>query len=290
MRIEFTIIFSILVIILTVCTVSSMNSKKIIGKSVAFFVCSIIPPVIGNLIIVCSRDRFPAMLGYYVYFLGMDIIMYAMLRFTIRYCRIKRPNKVLEYGICTLLIADVIQYALNPIFHHAFDIESIIYEDSTYYRLIPGTGQTYHRIIDYAVFVFVILVFLIKSLRSIRIYAERYLIILLALVVGGVWETFYIFSRTPIDRSMIGFAVVGILVYFFALYYRPMKLLDRMLAGMASELPEALYFFDDNGQCIWANDRGIKLAGITDEDYTQAESILSEMFEISDMKSNDWKT
>ena len=288
MRIEFTIIFSLLVIILTVCTIASMNSRKIIGKSVAFFVCSIIPPVIGNLIIVCAKDKFPAMLGYYIYFLGMDIVMYAMLRFTVRYCRIKRPNKILEYGVYALLTADVIQYAFNPVFHQAFDTEPIMYEGDLYFRLIPKLGQTYHRIVDYAIFTIVLFLFLIKSIRSVRIYAERYLIILLALVVGGVWETFYIFSRTPIDRSMIGFAVVGILVYFFALYYRPLRLLDRMLAGMASEMPEALYFFDDNGLCIWANDRGIKLADINDDDYAQAESRLTELFGDLNIKDDEW--
>lgn len=288
MRIEFSIIFSILVIILTVCTILSMNSKKIIGKSVAFFVCSIIPPVIGNLIIICSANKFPAMVGYYIYFLGMDTIMYAMLRFTVRYCRIRRPNKILEYGIYVLLTADVIQYAFNPIFHHAFDAEPIMYEGDVYFHLIPKLGQTYHRIVDYGIFTLVVIVFLIKSIRSVRIYAERYAIILLALIIGGIWETFYIFSGIPIDRSMIGFAVVGILVYFFALYYRPLRLLDRMLAGMASELPEALYFFDDNGQCIWANDRGIKLAGIADEDYAQAEKLLSSMFGELDIKGDDW--
>ena len=288
MRIEFTIIFSILVIILTVCMISSMNSKKIIGKSVAFFVCSIIPPVIGNLIIVCSRDKFPAMVGYYIYFLGMDIIMYALLRFTVRYCRIRRLNKVLEYGIYALLAADVVQYAFNPIFRQAFDTEPFMYEGSIYFCLIPKLGQTYHRIVDYAIFGLVVIIFLVKSIRSVRIYAERYLIILLALIIGGVWETFYIFSRTPIDRSMIGFAVVGILVYFFALYYRPLRLLDRMLAGMASEMPEALYFFDASGLCIWANDSGIKLAGITEDDYAQAESLLSKMFGELNIKNDDW--
>lgn len=290
MRIEFTIIFSLLIIILTVCTVSSMQSKKIIGKSVAFLVCSLIPPVIGNLIIICSTDKFPSMLGYYVYFLGMDAVMYALLRFTLRYCRITRPNKIVQFTIDALLIIDVIQYSFNPVFTHAFDTEPILVEGNLYFRLIPKLGQTYHRILDYGIFAFVLFIFLIKTLRSIKIYAERYLIIMLALVIGGVWETFYIFSGTPIDRSMIGFVVFGILTYFFALYYRPLRLLDRMLAGLASELPEALYFFDSNGLCIWANDRGIKLAGISDDDYARAESQLKEMFGEFDLKAEEWST
>ena len=61
------------------------------------------------------------------------------------------------------------------------------------------------------------------------------------MIVGGLWQTFYIFSRTPVDTSMIGFAVFGLLVFFFALYYRPLRLLDRMLANIASELKEALF-------------------------------------------------
>lgn len=290
MRIEFTIIFSLLILILTVCTVSSMQSKKIIGKSVAFLVCSLIPPVIGNLIIICSTDKFPSMLGYYVYFLGMDAVMYALLRFTLRYCRITRPNKIVQFTIDALLIIDVIQYSFNPVFTHAFDTEPVLFEGNLYFRLIPKLGQTYHRILDYGIFAFVFFVFLIKTIRSIKIYAERYLIMLIAMVVACVWESFYIFSGTPIDRSMIGFAIFGILTYFFALYYRPLKLLDRMLAGMASELPEALYFFDSSGLCIWANDRGIKLADITDDDYALAESQLKDMFGEFDLKTEEWST
>ena len=63
-----------------------------------------------------------------------------------------------------------------------------------------------------------------------------------------------------------------------------------MLAGMASELPEALYFFDSNGLCIWANAHGIELVGITDDDYTRAESRLKEMFGEFDFKKPEWST
>lgn len=290
MRVEFTIIFSLLILILTVCTISSMRSKKIIGKSVAFLVCTLIPPVIGNLIIICSTDRFPSMVGYYIYFLGMDAVMYALLRFTIRYCRITKPNKIVKYSISVLLILDVIQYAFNPVFGHAFETEPFMFDGNLYFRLIPKLGQTYHRIVDYGIYAFVLFIFLLKTVRSIKIYAERYIIMLVAMLVVGIWESFYIFSGTPIDRSMIGFAVFGILTYFFALYYRPLKLLDKMLAGMASELPEALYFFDSNGTCIWSNSKGIELTGIADEDYSRAESKLKDMFGEFDLKTDEWST
>ena len=63
------------------------------------------------------------------------------------------------------------------------------------------------------------------------------------MIITTIWETAYIFSRAPIDRAMIGFGVFGLLVYYLALFYRPLRLLDSMLANMASEIPEALFFF-----------------------------------------------
>ncbi|MCR5204639.1 MAG: EAL domain-containing protein [Lachnospiraceae bacterium] len=290
MRVEYAIIFSILCIILTVCTITAMQQRrsKAIGGAVAFFVCSLLPPVTGNLIIVCTQNRYVAEVGYYVYFLGMDVMVYSLLRLTFSYCRISWHNKTVKYIVYSLFAIDVLQYALNPYLRQAFDTEPLIVENETYYKLVPFTGQLYHRILDYGVFFFVLGVFFIKMIRSIRINRERYSVIFLSLVVGGVWETFYIFSGTPIDRSMIGFVVIGLLVYYFALFYRPMRLLDSMLANMTSELPEALYFFDNNGLCIWANRPGTELAAISEEDYSKAEVKLTELFGELDLEKNEW--
>ena len=289
MRIEFAVVFAILSIVLTVCTISAIHSRKVIGRAVAFFVCSLIPIVVGNLIIICTPIKFTAMIGYYLYFLGMDTMVFSLLRFTFNYCHIRWKNKPLKYFVYLLLIADVVQYSLNPIFRQAFDTEPIYVENETYYRLIPKLGQTYHRIVDYGLFFVIVVIFFVKMIRSVRIYRERYSIILFAMVVGGLWETFYIFSGTPIESSMIGIGICGILIYYFALYYRPMRLLDRMLADMASQLPEALFFFDTNGVCIWANNPGIRLANIEGEDYSQAENLLGDIFGEIDMKADgEW--
>jgi GGDEF domain-containing protein len=51
-----------------------------------------------------------------------------------------------------------------------------------------------------------------------------------------------------------------------------------MLANIASQLPEAMFFFDHNGTCIWANQPGIKLAGIEDENFETASASLTEIF------------
>ena len=67
-----------------------------------------------------------------------------------------------------------------------------------------------------------------------------------------------------------------------------MRLLDWILSDIASELPEALFFFDDSGQCIWANVLGIRLTGIEDGEYDDASGRLEELFGALDRADAEW--
>ena len=281
MRKAFASLIIILTAVLCVCIFFARRSRRPIGKSVAALICSLIPPMIGNMLIIVTPDHIVADIGSYMYFLGMDLIMFFLARFTVRYCDI-REIKPLTMLIHALLLADAVQILLNPFFHHAFDHESIIFDGAVYYRLVPHLGQTFHRIAVYGVLAIILTRFTVMTVRSPRVDAERYAVILISLIIIALWQTFYIFSRTPIDRSMIGFGVFGLLVFYFALYYKPVRLLNRMMAGIVGEMPEALFFFEKSGKCIWANDPGVNMTGIMPGEYAAAKEILTKRFGILD--------
>lgn len=282
MRLGFSALFLFLIGALSVCSVMAYRSRKRIGRSVALLTGSLIPPVIGNLVIIASSDATLSTVGYYVYFLGMDLVMFSLVHFTFEYCSITWPNKILRNMFYALLAIDVIQYILNPSLGQAFATEPIVVEGMAYYRLIPFAGQAFHRVLDYSIFIGVLVVFLVKAIRTPRITAERYWLILVSMVAIGLWQTFYIVSGTPVDRSMIGYGVFGLLVYYFALQYRAMRLLDRMLATVASQIPEALYFFDSASHCIWANNRGSELIHISEDEYDRAPDLLRERLNLNE--------
>lgn len=273
MRITFTIIFSCQIIALAICAALARRSPKTIARPVMFLLLALIPPVAGNLILVISTQHTLSLIGCYIYFLGMDLVMAALVQFTRVYCFL-RQSKII-YVFYTILTLDAIQILANLFTGHAFGMEEIIAYGSPYYRLIPYFGQTIHRIVDYGIVGIVLVIFLVKAIRSPRINSERYIVILITMIITTIWETLYIFSRTPVDRSMIGFGVFGLLVYYFSLYYRPLRLLDSMLATVASEMPDALFFFEQNGHCIWVNKKGIELAGIEDENFETVPQRLS---------------
>ncbi len=286
MRKAFASVIMILTAVLCVCIFFARRSRKPIGKNVAAVIAALIPPMIGNLLIIMTQEHLVADIGSYMYFLGMDLIMFAMARFTIRYCDIQ-GHKALLYVICILLAVDTVQLLLNPVFHHAFDHEAIEFDGAIYYRLVPYPGQTFHRIVVYGVLAIFLTRYTVMTIRSPRVDAERYLVILLAMVFTALWQTFYIFSRTPIDRSMIGFGVFGLLIFYFALYYRPVRLLNRMMAGIVGEMPDALFFLDKNSKCIWANEPGIAMTGIMPGEYQAAKEALEKRFGNLDVE-DEW--
>ena len=288
MRITLSVTFSILIISLIVCMVFSMRSKKAVGKAVAFLLAGMATPVLGNLIIITSSSQLVSTVGYYVYFLGMDVAVYSSWYFTHIYCDIGKPKKSLMIPILLLFGADAVLYALNPFLSWSFSTEIIQVEERAYYRLVPYLGQTYHRVICYGLFFVVLVIFAVKTVKATRVYKEKYRVILFSMIAIVAVESYYIFSRQPMDISMVGFGVFGLLVYFFALKYRPLKLLDRMLAGMASEMPEALFFFDRTGKCIWTNEPGKNLIGISKDNYDEVKDDLIFLFGDLDFKSSGW--
>lgn len=290
MRIALSVIFCFLIALLVVCAVLAFRSHKPIGKSVGIFVSSLVPPVAGNLLIIASIYEGVSAFGCYIYFLGMNLVMAAVARFTFDYCNIKKYRKVISITVYVILILDSIQLLLNIFTHHAFTIESITAYGSVYYRFIPLWGQTIHRVVDYVILAGVLLTFIVETIVTPKVYSERYLVILLAMIAVSAWQTFYIFSRTPVDISMTGFAVFGLLVFLLSLYYRPFRLLDRMLATIASRMPEALIFFDTNDRCIWINKKASELLGVEDDDLDDVSRILINKLGIYQKEGAEWST
>ena len=289
MRIAFSIIFVVLILVLSFCAIVSFKSRKPNGKSVALLVASLIPPVVGNLLIIASIYESLSLIGCYFYFLGMNLVMGATINFTFDYCGINKHKNVIKTVLYTVLILDGIQLLLNIFTHHAFGFENIEVYGSVYYRFIPYWGQTIHRVVDYTILGGVLITFIVKTIISPKVYSERYLVILFAMLAVAAWQTFYIVSRTPVDVSMTGFGVFGVLVFLLALFYRPLRLLDRMLAALASRMSEALFFFDTTGRCIWVNERANNLLHLDEDNLPNASDLLKEKFGQFEKEGDDWK-
>lgn len=288
MRIGFSIVYAILIAVLLFCAVKSFRSNKSIGRSVGLLNLSLIPPLIGNLVIIVSSIRELSFVGCYIYFLGMDLVMLALVRFTVEYCSVIVMGKLKRTVMYAAIVLDAVQLILNLFFAHAFDLEVIQVQGAPYYRLVPLWGQLVHRAVDYTIFFSVIVIFFIAVVRTAKIYRERYSVLLVTMLLISAWQTFYIVSRTPVDRSVLSYGVFGILVFYLSLYYRPLRLLDNMLSNIASKMTEALFVYAPTGKCIWANETGLKLLDVGKDELEQVSSRLKKMFGERPFSNKDW--
>lgn len=269
------------------CAWISSRSEMDIAPKVTHFLISLLPPVVGNLIIIVAHTEGFSLFGRYLYATGIDITMYCLLDFTLQYCGLKW-NKTLHRITVACVALDIGQLLCNPFFGHAFAPDRMMAYGAPYYNVKSYFGRNIHLALVYLIMAVVLAILITKSIRGARIYSEKYSIICLLLLFTGVWEVFYIFSRTPVKRSVIAYGVFGILVFYFSLYYRPMRLLDHLLADVASRMTDGLFFFDENGKCVWADDHGFRLIGIRSSDSAHIMEKLNELFPGLELEKSDW--
>lgn len=284
-RLLFSIILGALSIAMIVCGYFARIANKRISVSLCSLIYSLSWPIFGNMLVIATSNEIVATAGYYMYFIGMDVIMYTLMEFTLQYCNIKWPSKYLKYFVYGSLAVDSIQILLNVFFHHAFVLEPRMVEGRLYYGFEAFIFQNIHRFIVYAVFISVIVIFIFKMIKAQSVQKERYAYILLTMELVGVWETAYIFSESPIDRSMLGFGVFGLLTFYFAIHYKPVRLLHNMLANVASRRNVGYFCFDLENKCFWANEVAKSLISLNDENIEEANQVLYDKF--GDLEVNE---
>ena len=289
MRLAFGIMFLAIIAALAVCARVAGHSGKRIGSAASILLASLILPMAGNMIIILSSGKVFSLIGCYLYYIGLDVAIAALIHFTFVYCGISCPRKWVGHAVHFLLLADVIQLLLNLFFHHAFRLTAVEVEGYPYYKMIPLWGQQFHRALDYVLLAGVIIIFIVRLIRAPRLQTERYSVILFALILVTAWETAYIFSGAPIDRSMIGFGVFGLLIFYFSVSYRPVRLLDRMLAGVVSRQKNPIFFFDEGKRCIWMNRAGGEFLDLEENDLEAAEAKLKKAFGALHPNLEEWK-
>ena len=289
MRLAFGFLFSAIIIAMGICTWIARHSGKRIGFAAAGLLAPLMLPMAGNLIIILSSDRTLSLIGCYIYYIGLDISIAALLHFSHVYCRIEQFRKWFQCLTFFLLTVDVIQLILNLFFHHAFELTVIEVDGFPYWKMVPLWGQQFHRAVDYLILAGIIVGFIIRLRRAPKLQKERYSVILFTLILVSAWETAYIFSGAPIDRSMIGFGVFGLLIFYFSLYYRPRRLLDRMLGNMVSERKYPIFYFDEDKQCIWMNRAGAQILDLEENELDKAQAELKRLFSSLHPGQAEWQ-
>lgn len=289
-------VLSILIVSLIICIILTRKSNRKIKNSVMWMVSSLITPLLGNLIIININSETIAYITYHIYYISTNIVLLALLNFTEKYCvntnniiasKKKHRRPILLYVI---LYCDILQLALNCIFNHVFHLEETLIDGSKYYDATYSIGMYIHMGIHYLIFTACILIFIIFVTKSPKIFKEKYAIVLLALTGVAIWQTLHVILHEPINTSMIGYGLFGIMLYCLTIVYRPMRLLDHMLSNIASNMPSAMILYDPNNQCIWINKKARILLNLNNNQLDKVNETLKEILgDLTEFSDNNNK-
>ena len=161
----------------------------------------------GNLILISTDQWLLSQIGCYLYYVGIDWSVIVVLRFSCLYCSVPYMGTKWRIIANAIIAIDIVQLLINPLTGHAFTTVQTLVDGAAYYALVPFAGQIFHRVIAYGIFFVAFGIVAYKTFTASRLYIERYLVLLLCMLICCLWETYYIFSGAPIDRSMISFGV-----------------------------------------------------------------------------------
>ena len=151
---------------------------------------------------------------------------------------------------------DFIMLLGNHWFHNAFGLSEIVLENGhIYYKYYSFWYHGIHLAFSYAMTAALIILLIMKLTHTAAIYREKYFVMLGTVLVIGVWELYYVVNKSILEYSMISYAVLPVIVAFFALVYKPYFATYRMFKEVMLNISEAIFFNDDKNDCIYINTR-----------------------------------
>ncbi len=258
--VTFITILSILTLVLFFCTYRTGKSKKPISKVMTQLMVSALFTVSSNVFIILSQNALVGGIGYACYFVSTNWMLAYMLRFCAEYCDYSYRKTKWERIAGLFLGIDTISIFLNPFLNHVFKMEQVVLDDGHIYFKYESLWYHYiHLGITYVIVAACMIVMIVKITKTSSLYREKYIVIEFSIIVVAVWEMYYILNKSVLEYSMISYLTMAILIYFFAIEYKPYIATYRMFNEVVTNISEAIFFFDDNYKCIYMNRRAREL-------------------------------
>ncbi len=277
MKFWFMTELSVMTVVTLLCIIRAIRSRNEMAGPVAYFLASIIVPLLGNIVLCMSENPVICNAGYLLYLMGTNLVIFTLNDFSRQYCGFGPLRPLYRNIIVAVLTADSISVFLNIIFVHCYTLEETVLESGEiYYVLNSRLGHKIHLAISAIILLMIAGLFVRKIHSCAVLYLERYLVILLSIIIVVVWEYYNVLMERTIDRSMVGLALGGVLVCFFAIDYRPVFLKMTLHDLLISNMSDAVLFFDADGRPFYSNKAAASMFGITKVNLPSGAKILGE--------------
>ncbi|MBQ5422869.1 MAG: EAL domain-containing protein, partial [Clostridiales bacterium] len=217
-------------------------------------------PLVSNLVAVVTPEQFIAEICYLFYLVGLNLFAYMLLAFIMDFCEIKYRGSRQKTLITLLVLVNTASLCLNPFFHHVFVVKPDYFPNGDLFFVVESN---FGRYLNFAVVVFVVCisiqVLIVRMRRLATVYYRKYLIITAVLVIDVLLEFYFMFSDAPVDHTISAYTILGIILYYFTLIYKPTRIARNLADAVVKNHTDGIIFYDYDVNALYANDEAYKI-------------------------------
>lgn len=223
-----------------------------------------------------------ASIAYSLVFISTVCLTYFLIEYAKQFTNLDIIFPKFNIVLRVLIGIDIILLALNPIFEKNVSFFTVIYNGEVYFQFKPYLLFDIHLGICYVCIVFFVCMFIRKILSVADIYKKKYLTILIGVILIVFINALFVFYDVIFDISIIGFAIMGSLIYYLSFIYVPKSFINKVNSVVISHLDSPVFMFDVNHLCIYRNQKAVDIFPTVNDTQKYYLSDISKYLGISD--------
>ena len=201
---------------------------------------------------------------YALYYPVSDLLLLCMLHYTLMYTRVYELRSFQKLLIAVVIGADALLMFLNVFTDQIYIFKCGLVErhGASFYDIAERGGlYNLHRTVIYAFVLVIVILLVIKIIKSPMMYRKKYWLTLFSLMLIIVANVVYLVLKWQIDYSVVLYGVMAVAIYYFNVIYVPHGLVEGLLTTSIKNMEDSVICFDIEGGCIYANSIAAMLFG-----------------------------
>lgn len=245
----------ILIIILFECALRAKKHESVLDKRMGNLMFAGVAAIAANIMYVSGINRFIAVTGFSLFSLMMDWMLFALCMFVEEYAHYTNRMPRIRWWFFVSSVIDSILFLVNIRTGIEFSMERHMLLGK--YLIFEVKNFTYlyyvHLVICYLMVLITVCMLLYGIYNASLYYRKKYTGVLVIFVLLIVSDGICVLLHLPLNISIVFYGVMSIAIYYFALFYIPRELVNKVQTLMMDRLDTGIIFFDENGKCIYSN-------------------------------------
>ncbi|MCR5620530.1 MAG: EAL domain-containing protein [Treponema sp.] len=281
MKLLFAAVFLLVDLLLLLGFYSAKKDGGDISSRLGDVIAVAIFAVLSHVFITATTSQAVATIAYSFFYGSINWLLFFFLRFGLAYTALLKDDRgkgiLLQAVIILITAMDSIMFLMNSNSGLAFVCQAVDWNGGGPYFITEKRIYFHiHIVYSYILSLLIFLTQLVKMIRTPPAYWSRYLSVILSFLVTVIWDAFFVLNRSPLDFSIVGYAVACVLLLYFTTKYKPNNLINRMLVRIEDSSEDMLIFFDVDGNCIYANTSALRAFGYKVKNLDEFRSVVSD--------------